>query len=70
MGKGCRGRRWVYSYCEMQSLLLDKKKQRQDCGLYVGYSHKTCGPHDCYMGLAKVWDEKRVGPTWQKIVAT
>jgi len=54
--------------CKVYSLI--KKKQRQDCGLYVGYSHKTCGPHDCYMGLAKVWDEKRVGPTWQKIVAT
>jgi hypothetical protein len=30
MGKRYSGRRWVYSYCEMQNLLLDRK-QRQDC---------------------------------------
>jgi hypothetical protein len=41
--------------CKVYSFI---NKQIQDCELYVGYFHKTCGPHDCYMRLAKVWDEE------------
>lgn len=28
MGKRYNGRRWVYSYCEMQNLLLDRNKDK------------------------------------------
>jgi hypothetical protein len=55
MGKGCSGRRWVYSYCEMQSLLLDKKNKDKIVGCMWDILTKHVGH------MIVIWDLPRFG---------